>query len=429
MADADVTPLREENASQDRTRRTGRTRRRRPRNVRHQTDSIKAWLRRPIVLEAVKYASAVFLGVRLGTFLLGLLAAGLLPPRTYVDVPDRLVPRDSGWDTIFTAWERQDALWYLRIADLGYRLEDHSAAFFPLFPAVVRGVGAILRDDRLLLSGLIVSNVCLLAALIVIYLITVEEFDTGIARKTILYLMLFPYALFFMAPYTESLFLLLSALALWAIRKERWLTAGSVGALAALTRSAGVVLTVVVVLGGLVAARRTRSWRPVAGAIMAATLISGGLALYLGYWHVRFGDAARPMEAQEAWSRGNHLPWETMAIAVAEAVESPGKFHGGYAQLHLLLVLIGIGAVVWLARRAATIYTAYVLLSLLLPMVWASSLMALLSVPRFVSVLFPVFWALARFGERYRIHDVIVAVFACGLGICILLFVSSYYIH
>ena len=36
------------------------------------------------------------------------------------------------------AIERQDALWFLRIADTGYRPGDGSAAFFPLYPLLVR---------------------------------------------------------------------------------------------------------------------------------------------------------------------------------------------------------------------------------------------------------------------------------------------------
>ena len=38
-----------------------------------------------------------------------------------------------GWHNVFTSWEREDALWFLRIATGGYDDGDGSAAFFPLF--------------------------------------------------------------------------------------------------------------------------------------------------------------------------------------------------------------------------------------------------------------------------------------------------------
>jgi Mannosyltransferase (PIG-V) len=434
VADQDVArPGHSPNGEQDEPMSTtaGQTRqlRRGPLVWHHVLDPVSARLNKPALWEAMRYAGVVFICVRLGTFVLGLLAAGLLPPRAYVDVPDRQVPRDGGWDAIFTAWERQDALWYLRIADLGYRTDDLSAAFFPLFPALIRGAGAILHDQQLLLSGLIVSNCSFLAALVVIYLLTAQEFDTGTARRTTLYLAIFPYALFFMAPYSESLFLLLSALVLWALRRERWFVAGGLGFLAAFTRPSGVLLAAVVLLAGLLAFRCTRSWRSLAGSLGAALVIMLGLAAYLGYWQFRFDDGSRPLEVQKSWGRALRPPWETLAVAVKEATELPGTFDGGYPQLHLVLLLIALGAVLWLARHVPAIYTAFVVLALVLPLSWQSSWLAILSMPRFVSVLFPIFWPLARLAERYRLHDLIVAGFACGLGACTLLFVSSYYIY
>jgi CPA1 family monovalent cation:H+ antiporter len=35
----------------------------------------------------------------------------------------------ESWHHVFTSWERFDALWFLRIASSGYRVDDPSAAF------------------------------------------------------------------------------------------------------------------------------------------------------------------------------------------------------------------------------------------------------------------------------------------------------------
>jgi hypothetical protein len=66
--------------------------------------------------------------------------------------------------------------------------------------------------------------------------------------------------------------------------------------------------------------------------------------------------------------------------------------------------------------------------SLLLPLTLAFDGRPLLSLPRFVVVVFPLFWALARLAERWRVHDAVVATSAAGLGLLSVLFVNWYYI-
>ena len=49
------------------------------------------------------------------------------------------------------------------------------------------------------------------------------------ARRTILYLMMFPAAFFFFAPYSESLFLLFIVASFWGARRKKWAVAGFAG--------------------------------------------------------------------------------------------------------------------------------------------------------------------------------------------------------
>src|SRR4029079_1806923 len=62
------------------------------------------------------------------------------------------------------------------------------------------------------------------------------------ARPVLLLLALCPAAVYFGAPYSESLFLLLSVGAFYTARTGRWAWAGALAACAAATRSAGIVL-------------------------------------------------------------------------------------------------------------------------------------------------------------------------------------------
>jgi hypothetical protein len=52
----------------------------------------------------------------------------------------------------------------------------------------------------------------------------------------------------------------------------------------------------------------------------------------------------------------------------------------------------------------------------------------LLSIPRFLVLVFPLFWALAILAERGRVHDAVVVISAVGLGVFGLLFVNWYYV-
>ncbi|MGH2589264.1 MAG: mannosyltransferase family protein, partial [Actinomycetota bacterium] len=195
------------------------------------------------LVDVVRYCALVFLALRVLTFVIGLVAVSLVPPLDPVGVPGwpaHPAP-DPGWHNLFTAWERFDALWFLRIADSGYRPGDGSAAFFPLYPLAIRAVSFALGGHPFGASVLI-SNAAFLGALVMTYRLTEFELGERRARTTVVLLSFFPTSFFFLMPYTESLFLLLAVTAFTFARRGRWAVAGAAGALAALTRGVGLVL-------------------------------------------------------------------------------------------------------------------------------------------------------------------------------------------
>ena len=382
---------------------------------------------------ALRYAALVYLGVRLGLFLVGLLSTALLPRNPPVGVPGWPATEPSaGWHHVVTAWERHDALWYLRIAAEGYRTDDGSAAFFPLYPLLSRQVAA-LTGDAWLLGAYLVSNVALVVALTVLFRLTEHEADEARARRTVLYLALFPTSLFLFAPYTESLFLALTVGCLYAARRHAWPLAAVLGALAASTRSAGLLLVLPLAVEALLQAReqdgplRTRLVR-LGGALLAAGSVAAGTAAYLLFW-ARAGNWRRPLEVQwSTWDRERSWPWETLQAGVREGTRYVGQYAGGYHSVDLVLVLVALAAATWVALRARATYAVWCWGSLLLPLTVAFDGRPLLSMPRFVVVVFPLFWALAALAERWRVHDAVVAASACGLGLLSVLYVNWYFV-
>jgi hypothetical protein len=85
------------------------------------------------LLDGLRPCLAVFLAARIGLSLLSVLAVGLVDPLDPVHVPGRTAPAATqGWHNAIEGTERQDAVWYLRLADEGWSKDDASAAFFPL---------------------------------------------------------------------------------------------------------------------------------------------------------------------------------------------------------------------------------------------------------------------------------------------------------
>src|SRR5262249_10914904 len=132
---------------------------------------------------------------------------------------------------------------YLAIANDGYPADDaRRAAFFPLYPLLVRFADAIIGSP--VIAGALVSLACFAAALVVLQRLTEIELGAPAARASVWAGALFPGAVFFSAVYSEALYLALSVGCVYAARTNRWAWAGCLGALGAATRSAGVLLIV-----------------------------------------------------------------------------------------------------------------------------------------------------------------------------------------
>ena len=374
------------------------------------------------------YCAKVFLVVRIALLVVGFIGVSIIPARAQVSVPgwedDVYTP---GAHNLVTSFEQQDALWFLRIADDGYRPDDGSAAFFPLFPMVVRGVSWVLGGHPLA-AGLLVSNVAFLGALMLLYLLSRREGDDAFARKAVLYISIFPTSFFFFAPYSESLFLLVAVAAFWFARRARWPAAGVSGALAAATRSIGVglapALGVEAIQQWREEPRESRRGRSLAWALAWCAFAVVGLLAYLWFWRGKTGDALAPLRFQANWQRETIFPLETLVSATRMA-----WVDGGFFLLDWLLVVPCLAAAVVATLRFRAGYSVYLWLGTLAPLSLVFAGRPLMSMPRFMLVLFPIFWGFAHLAERRKVpHTLIVGLFAGGLALLTLLFVNAYFI-
>jgi len=322
-----------------------------------------------------------------------------------------LSSRTEGFDpagitggVLFAPAARWDAVWYLEIARHGYG-ETPTAAFFPLYPLLVRGLGGSL------LVAVLVSTACFLAALAALHALTRIELGSEAARWTVLALAFSPMAFFFSAVYSESLFLALSVGAVLAARCDRWAWAGVIGALAASTRSTGVLVLVALVLLGWRRARPSQlAW---------LALVPLGLVAFPLWLGLTGHDWQAPFDAQKVWFRewggpfggvwdGAVAAWAGVRQLVSGSTEHlyfpiAGGDPFAIARINIALfawVPLVVVALAGALRRLPLAYAAYALASLAVPLSYPVAPQPLMSLPRFVLVAFPLWmwlgWLLAR---------------------------------
>ena len=398
-----------------------------------ETASLAKWLSAE-TRDALRYCLLVFVVVRVGLLLVGLLSVALLPANSPATVPGWSTPPVvHSWSVMFTAWERWDALWYLRIASRGYALNDGSAAFFPGYPILVRDVG-ILTGGHPLLGAYLVTSIALVVGLVLVYRLTEFEFDRDLARRTVVLLCVFPTSLFFFAPYSESLFLVFTVGALFAARRSSWVLATAMAAGATATRNIGAVVALAVVFESSSQAWIVRSHESALVRGLARTFLVGcgsllGLVGYLVWWWHRAGSPRIPFGAEDGWQRHFRWPWVTLWNGIHEGLRWIGIYSGGYQLVDLLLVAVAFAAGVWVMLQTPAVYRVYTAASLVAPLCLVFPARPFMSMPRFVLVVVPVFWALARFSRRFHAWEAVVATSAAGLGILSLLFVNWYWVY
>jgi mannosyltransferase PIG-V len=413
-----------------------------------ESEALRAALRVFTVSRALVLVVAIFAALNFGP------ASGGLSARNAATFDDPALTHSLGGagDVLLAPLARWDAVWYLEIAASGYGGEQHRAAFLPLYPLLVRAVGELGGGSpgALLIASYLVALAAFLGALVLLHRLVTLELGRPLAAPTLLLLAFFPASLYFGAPYSESVFLLASVGAFYAARTGHWAWAGVAAAGAAATRSAGVLLVVPLLVLYLWGPRADRQGpgrhrlRLDAAWLLLAPL---GLAAYALYLQLAHGDGLAFLDVQHAWYRHFAGPlggiWDGIVAAFdgARQLLSGSREHvyfdraGGdpyrVASMNLMLfgfLVLALWAAVGTLRRLPRAYGVYVAVALLLPLSFPVGPQPLMSLPRFLAVLFPVFMWLALVCEERRITDRVVGASALGLGLFTAQFATWHFI-
>ncbi|WP_043681255.1 membrane protein [Streptomyces xylophagus] len=260
--------------------------------------------------------------------------------------------------TLLTA--RWDALWYTRVADLGYGYEvrlpngdvHSNLAFFPLLPWLERGMHAV-SPLSYADAGFVVSLFASLAAAWGIFAVAEHVYGRRAGVCAVLLWAVLPVGIVQSMAYSESLFTALAAWSLYAVLTGRWLTAGVLALLAGLTRPVGLAVVAAVWVAGIasftgrtsfVRDRSTapepgaRTWRCALGMALAP-LGAAGYVLWVGH---RTGKGPLGyLDVQAGWRNGFDG-----GAAFARFVGD--KFTSFPSALAGVGLIVGVGLVVWL---------------------------------------------------------------------------------
>jgi hypothetical protein len=391
-----------------------------------------AWRTAPM-----RSAAGALVGTRLAILFVGYMAIFM------IGYPNGKAPWRIAENEFGNLPARWDVGWYLTIAVDGYSFSDaakenrqqQDIVFFPALPLLMRVVGRLLggASTAYVWGGTIVSLFAFLGGLIYLYRLARDLLeDEGQAGFAVWLIASYPFALFFGAPYTESLFLLGSAGAFYHCRRGEYAKGAAWGLLVGLTRPNGCFLAVPLAVlalqpwlpgwlaGGAVPKARVgfgaavgdalalpqrsdrTSLRTLTVAIAAASLPGIGVLLYSAFIWYLTGDPLNWAEGHVAWGRS----YQGLSILVTERYQFLSQ-EGLYAytsrwsnDLIQLLGALFVLVPVWpVARRLGLAYAVFILINILPPLAAGG----LLSAGRFSSVLFPAFiWFAMVIHERHR---------------------------
>ena len=307
-------------------------------------------------------------------------------------------------------WRRWDAHHFLTIAEFGYtapQSDAHAAAFFPAFPLAVRPL--LWLGLSPVIAGLLVSAVASIVAGAYLFRLAEEEYGAGAGRRALLYLTVFPTAVFLVAPYSESLFLAGAVAAFYYARRGRWTLVALPAALAMGARAAGVFLLIGLAFEFF--RQRDFTFSRVRDAAFALTVGALPLVAFGAFLGRAMGNPLMFLVHQkEGWGRTYVGPvasflntWNTWDVATY-----PTNWLLAW-RLEVVAALAGLLLTLWAITKREWGYAAFMgtMLAALVTSTWYYS------IPRMLLSMFPIVLFLSEATkDRPQLHEWLLLAFA-----------------
>ncbi|MER5213381.1 mannosyltransferase family protein [Streptomyces sp. NPDC002838] len=256
--------------------------------------------------------------------------------------------RDKSAYTLLTA--RWDALWYTRVAELGYGYEvrlpngdvHSNLAFFPLLPWLERLLAAV-TPLSYADAGFVVAVLASLAAAWGIFAVADHVYGSRVGVCAVLLWAVLPVGIVQSMAYSESLFTALAAWSLYAILTGRWVTAGALACLAGLTRPVGLAVVAAVWAAAIAAFGRDSGTPGLATRRALGMLLAplGAAAYVLWVGHRTGKGPLGYLDVQAGWRNGFDGGYAFARFVSEKFTSFPSALAG-------VGLIVGVGLVVWL---------------------------------------------------------------------------------
>jgi len=322
------------------------------------------------------------------------------------------------------AWANFDGVHYMSIAKNGYL--QFQQAFFPFFPLVVRFFSRL--TGEYLISGLLVSNLSFFLALYLLFRLITLDFKEKVAKRAILFLLVFPTAFYFGSLYTESLFLLLSVASFYFARKGNWFLAGLFGGLASSTRLTGIFLFPALIIEWYFQGRSEDRLR--IKNLFPLSLICFGLLSYMWYLEKTLGDPLyffhmQPLFGAERSGDKIILLYQVFWRYFRMILTTRLDVLYFSVWLEFLSSILFLALIFFSFFRLRISYSVYMIFAYLAPTLTGT----FSSMPRYVLVLFPGFIILSLLAEKHRLLRIAYPIIAVVLlAISTALFTRGYWV-
>jgi Gpi18-like mannosyltransferase len=215
----------------------------------------------------------------------------------------------SYFKKVISSFRYADVEWYIGIAQNGYEHRAFSSAhqanwaFYPLWPIALR-LGNVFIADIVVL-GIVLSTMLFVLSVVYLYRLILIDFNENIAMTTAILMVIFPAAYFCSRPGPEALFLLLVVTSFFYAKKQKWILAGFLAAMAVLSRLQGIflLLPLLYIYYQQYKASKRHNIR-----VVSLLMIPAALLGFMCYLYLITGNFFANIAIQDAWGNHNSYP-------------------------------------------------------------------------------------------------------------------------
>lgn len=339
----------------------------------------------------IQFIFKSYLFWRIGTIIIAVLAIRFVPLLGENFFGGKLVNYLKA--PLIWGWSNFDGEHFTSIALYGYK--SLQQFYFPLYPFLIRSVAASFGPELInyVWSGILISNISLLISLLGLYKLARLDYSEKISKLAIILILFFPTSFYFGAVYTESLFLALAVWSFYLFRTNKFLFASVLASLASGTRAVGITILPAFLINIL------QNKQLIKKELLSLLIIPIGLLSYTYYLFLYWGGSVKLYQAYTLFGeqRADHivllpqvfyryvvkiipnLSWNYFPVVFTVFLEITA------ATLFLYLIIVSFRKVRW-------DYWIFSVLGYLIPTTSGS----FSSMPRYVILLFPMFFILAE---------------------------------